>query len=516
MSDEATGEAIGCSHLWKRFGDTVANRDVSLSVRRGEIHAVIGENGAGKSTLMRALYGLEPPDAGEVRLGGEVVARPSVAEAIRRRVGMVHQHFMLVSTLTVAENVVLGNEPRRGWLLDLERAAREIEALARTYQLRVEPHQLVSSLSVGEAQRVEIVKVLWRGADVLILDEPTAVLTPAEVDELFGVLRGLAKAGKTIILVTHKLDEVLALAGNITVMRRGEVVATLPARGATPADLARAMVGRDVLLSAVREDEPTPRTARVRLAIEKLTVARDDGSIALDGVDLEVRTGDILGIAGVEGNGQTELALAVAGVLPARSGSVSLDGVNVTAAPVRARQQRGLGHVPEDRQGRGLLLSMSLEDNLLLGRETAYTRAFWLDRKKLRADAEVLINRLDVRPPDPTALMSSLSGGNQQKVVVGRELQRTLSALICAQPTRGVDVGAIERIHAEILKVRASGGAVLLLSAELDEILALSDRIAVLYRGRVVGTLDNLKDRRVSTRAVVGALMLGATSDGSA
>ncbi|HZS39680.1 MAG TPA: ABC transporter ATP-binding protein [Polyangia bacterium] len=527
------GEALGCAHVWKRFGDVVANRDVSLSIARGEVHAVIGENGAGKSTLMRALYGLEPPDAGEVRIFGEAIARPSVEEAIRRRVGMVHQHFMLVPTLTVAENVVLGREPTRGPLLDLDGAARELEALSERYRLALEPRRLVSELSVGEAQRVEIVKVLWRGADVLILDEPTAVLTPAEVDELFAVLRGLVASGKTVVLVTHKLDEVLALAARVTVLRRGEVVAAMETRGATAAELARAMVGREVALGAERRAPaanaaaiaPSINDARndaragsppIRLAAERLTVERAGGGTALDGVDLAVRGGEILGIAGVEGNGQTELALALTGVAPASGGRVLLDGADVTRRSVRERQRRGLGHVPEDRLERGLIGAFSVEDNLLLGRDDEYARPFTLDRARLRQDAAALIARLDVRPTDPTAPAAELSGGNQQKLVVGRELGRRpkLAALVCAQPTRGVDVGAIELIHAELAAVRDAGCAVLLISAELDELLALADRIAVLYRGRFAGEVANPAgdpaETRAERRAAIGRLMLGA------
>ncbi|HEX9102773.1 MAG TPA: ABC transporter ATP-binding protein [Polyangia bacterium] len=498
-------EAIGCSHVYKRFGAVVANRDVSLSVMRGEVHAVIGENGAGKSTLMRALYGMHPPDSGEVRIGGEVIARPSVEAAIARKVGMVHQHFMLVPTLTAAENVVLGREPVRGPFLDTRRAEREIAELSDRFGLRVEPRRLVSSLSVGEAQRVEIVKVLWRGADVLILDEPTAVLTPLEVGELFGVLGGLVADGKTVILVTHKLDEVLALATRVTVLRRGEVVASLDPRGATAGELARAMVGRELA-------PPPPRPiytgeSRERLRVEHLTVTRDDGTRALDDVSLSVRGGEILGVAGVEGNGQTELALALTGVLApgsiADGGRILVDGHDVTAAGVRARKQRGVAHVPEDRHARGAILDFSVADNVRLGDDA-------LDGARLGAETVRIIERLDVRPTDPRATMSSLSGGNQQKVVVGRELSRSHGVLVCAQPTRGVDVGAVERIHAELAHERVAGKAVLLVSADLDELFALADRIGVLFRGRVVGCVDNVPERRAELRGEIAALMLGA------
>jgi simple sugar transport system ATP-binding protein len=509
------GEAIGCAHVYKRFGAVVANRDVSLSVARGEVHALIGENGAGKSTLMRALYGLAPPDAGAVRIGGEVVARPSVEAAIARKVGMVHQHFMLVPTLTAAENVVLGREPVRGPFVDARRAEREVAELSARFGLAVAPRRLVSSLSVGEAQRVEIVKVLWRGADVLILDEPTAVLTPLEVGELFAVLRQLVGDGKTVILVTHKLDEVLTLATRATIMRRGEVVATVDPRATTAAELARMMIGRELATAPPRPLQAADASAASasgaatiadRLRVEGLTVARPDGSRALDDVSLSVRGGEILGVAGVEGNGQTELALAIAGVLAppeVRAGRVLLDGRDVSRDGVRQRQRLGLGHVPEDRHARGAVLDFTVAENVRLGHERLAGAA-------LAAETWRLIERLDVRPPDPTATLATLSGGNQQKVIVGRELARARAVLVAAQPTRGVDVGAIERIHAELAHARLGGKAVLLISADLDELFALSDRIGVLYRGRVAGCVDNDPARRAELRAEVGALMVGA------
>jgi simple sugar transport system ATP-binding protein len=511
-------EAIGCAHVYKRFGEVIANRDVSLSVRRAEVHAVIGENGAGKSTLMRALYGLAPPDAGEVRIGGERVARPSVAESIRRGVGMVHQQFMLIPTLTVAENVVLGREPRRGPLIDLARATGELAALAGRFGIEdpdAWPHRRVGDMSVAEAQLVEILKVLWRGAEVLILDEPTAVLAPVEVEGLIRLLMGLVKQGTTVVLVTHKLDEVLALADRVTVLRKGEVVAALDVAQTNAVELARAMVGKDVVLSVERPPpEPQPDAARPpRLALERVSAARPDGTLALDGVDLAVRGGEILGVAGVEGNGQSELGDVAVGLLAPLAGRVLLDGADVTSQPVRRRHQRGLGHVPED-WARGLVPSFSVEDNVMLGREDAYVGPLdpTIDRARLRAHAREVIEGLDVRPPDPTAPAAALSGGNKQKVVVGRELRGAPHVLVCAQPTRGVDVGATARIHEALLARRAAGGALLLISADLDELLALSDRIAVMFRGRVVGTVDNAANRRSELRARIGQLMLGAAS----
>jgi simple sugar transport system ATP-binding protein len=493
-------EALGCAHVWKRFGEIVANRDVSLSVGKGEIHAVVGENGAGKSTLMRALYGLNPPDQGEVRIGGERIARPSAAESIARGVGMVHQHFMLVPTLTVAENVMLGRE------VPLQRAIQEIDALSEKYRLAVEPLARVAQLSVGEAQRVEIVKVLWRGAEVLILDEPTAVLTPGEVNELFAVLRELKSAGRTVVLVTHKLDEVLSLADRVTVLRRGETVAAFEARATNAAELARAMVGRDVVLETKRPERSVRE--RPRLTGEGLQVRRADGTRAVDNVAFSVEGGEILGIAGVEGNGQTELGLALAGLVPLYAGRVAIDGADLSHASVHARQAAGLGHVPEDRHERGLVLDFSVEENLLLGRDEEYGAV--LDRAALRRDTDELIRDFDVRPPSPTAPARALSGGNQQKIVVGRELGRKLAALVCAQPTRGVDVGAIERIHAELLTARANGVAILLFSAELDELLMLADRICVMFRGRIVDEVANDGDR-AALKERLGRRMLGAS-----
>ncbi len=512
---DLANEAIGCAHVWRRCGNgVIANRDISFSVARGEIHAVIGENGAGKTTLMRALYGITPPDEGDVRIGGVVVARPSVAESIARKVGMVHQHFMLVPTLTAAENVVLGQEPRTtfGLFVDEKRAARELGELSARYGLSVDPTRLVSSLSVGEAQRVEILKVLWRGAEVLILDEPTAVLTPPEVAQLFAVLRTLVAGGKTVILVTHKLDEVLALATRVTVLRRGEVVAALDARTTTAAELAHAMIGRDPAPAPPRA-QAVAADARERLLVERLSVRRDDGSLAVDDVSLHVRAGEILGIAGVEGNGQAELMLALAGVVAAAGGRVVVDGHDVTAGGVHARQRLGVGHVPDDRLARGVIVDFTLAENVRLGRDA-------LDGDALAAETARIMAQLDVRPPNPQATMAELSGGNQQKLVVGRELGRPPAVLLCAQPTRGVDVGAVERIHAALADARARGQALLLVSADLDELCALSDRIAVLYRGRVVGVVDNGRGPasdgaagpRDDVRARVGALMLGAAA----
>ncbi len=491
--------AVELRDIRVRFGEVEALRGVSLAVAAGEIHAVVGENGAGKSTLMRVLYGLVPADAGEVWVKGARVDVPTPERALAAGVGMVHQHFMLVDTLSVAENVVLGREPVRHGLLDGARALAEVEALAARHGLGAAAgwaRRPAGALSVGERQRVEILKVLYRGADVLVLDEPTAVLTPPEVRELFAVLGRLRAGGATVVLVTHKLDEVMAVSERVTVLRRGEVVAARRTAETTPEALARDMVGRAV-------GGPPARTGRapgeVLLAVEDLAAG------ALDGVTLAVRGGEILGVAGVEGNGQTELAEAVTGLRAAR-GRVRLAGADVSRASVAARRARGLAHVPEDRHRRGLLLDLAISDNLLLGRERRYAVPGWIDRARLRADAARLLDRFDVRPADPDAPARALSGGNQQKVVLARELATAPRVLVAAQPTRGVDVGAIERIHAELSSLREGGAAVLLISAELDELLALADRIVVLYRGRIVGELT----RAEATRERLGAMMTGA------
>lgn len=500
-----TTEALALGHVTKRFGALTALDDASLRVERGTIHAVVGENGAGKSTLLRIAYGETRADAGALRIHGDEVplARHSPAEGIRRRVGMVHQHFMLVPTLTVTENVVLGREPSRGGRLDLDRAASEIAAVSARVGLDVAPTRLVSELSVGERQRVEIVKVLWRGADVLLLDEPTAVLTPMEVASLFGVLRALAGEGTTLVLVTHKLDEVEAIADRVTVMRRGRVTAELP-RGVSREAVARAMVGGDVE-PVVR---PPPRAlGPVALDVSDLRVSRARGAPAVDGVTLMVRAGEILGVAGVQGNGQTELVLAIAGLARTQAGQVGLMGRDVTRAAPGERQALGLGHVPEDRHGRGLVLEMTLAENLILGQQRAFSGPGRLDFAHMERNAAERLTDLDVRPADSQATASTLSGGNQQKVVLARELGRSgLRVLVVAEPTRGVDIGATALIHRRLLAAAAAGVAVLVVSSELSELRALCDRVAVMLRGKLVAVLDT----RSADDATLSALMTGA------
>ncbi|RMH41741.1 MAG: ABC transporter ATP-binding protein [Deltaproteobacteria bacterium] len=472
----------------KRYGAVVANRGVTLAVRAGTVHAVVGENGAGKTTAMRIAYGLERADGGELAIRGRPVdiRRHSPAGAIARGLGMVHQHFMLVGPMTVAENVALGREPRRGPWLDRRAAERHVADLARRYGLRVDPTARVDQLSVGEQQRVEILKVLSRGCDVVILDEPTAVLAPPEVDELFAVVRGLVAAGATVVIITHKLDEVVDLADRVTVMRRGEVVAEL--EGALDPDaIARAMVGRPVTLAVPRA---AARPGDVALDVRDLYVA-GRGADAVHGVTLQVRAGEIVAIAGVVGNGQTELVEAIAGLRPVRAGSVAIAGVDVTRAPVRARHAAGLAHVPEDRHARGLVLALPVADNAILGRERECAGRFGLDRGRQRAIARGIIDRFDVRPPRVDVPAAALSGGNQQKLVVGRELTRSgLRVLLIAQPTRGVDIGASELLYREIAAARDAGAGVLLASADLAEVRALADRAVVMVRGRIAASVD--------------------------
>ena len=553
MSASVTGSAaVRMTGVAKFFGPVRANHDATLEVATGEIHAVVGENGAGKSTLLRVLSGMYAPDAGRVEVFGRDVTGWSTAEAITAGVGMVHQHFMLVPTLTVAENVILGREPMTGLTYDRAQAESALETLSRETGLACVPSRLVSELSVGEAQRVEILKTLYRGAKLLILDEPTAVLSPPEVTELWKVLRTVRDAGATIVLVTHKLDELMDVTDRITVMRRGATVGRMVTRETTPAAIATAMVGREVRLDAngmpmgadaealgadaasaggaaggppdqtivsARRDRvtgstpaailstPTPAyTDTPRLHLRAITVAGRASSKAVDALSLTIAPGEILGLAGVEGNGQTELVEAIAGLRPVISGTISVDGTDVTRFPIGKRLAHGITHIPEDRHTRGLVLDYSIEDNLILGRQKQYSWSGNIDRARARAFAVDRIKAFDIRPTDPTAPARSLSGGNQQKIVVAREMPADFRVLLAAQPTRGVDVGAIEFIHDQLRIARRAGKAILLVSAELHEILALSDRVAVMYRGRIVTEMP----RAEASEAVLGPWMTGA------
>jgi ABC-type uncharacterized transport system ATPase subunit len=482
--------AIEMRGITKRYPRVVANDGVDLTVREGEVHAIVGENGAGKSTLVKILYGLTPPDAGEIRLRGEKLVRHRPADAIRAGLGMVHQHFMLVDTLTVAENVVLGEEPARfGVLLDAGAARERVEKLSSEYGLELDPGELIENLSVGLEQRVEIVKVLYRGAEILILDEPTGVLTPQEVRELFGILRALRESGRTIVFITHKLDEVLELADRVTVMRDGRVTGVVEAAATTKEELARMMVGRDVLLRVSKEPSHPGDTV---LSVKGLSAAGRKGTEAIAGIDLEVRAGEVLGLAGVQGNGQTELIEVIAGLRKASAGSVTLNGAEITNRSPREIRDLGVAHIPEDRQARGLVLGFTVAENLILGRHhrEPYSRLGVLNLDEIREHARGLIEENDLRPPDPAAEASHLSGGNQQKLIVAREFDGEPALLVAAQPTRGVDIGAIEFVHESLIRMRDQGAAVLLISAELSEIMTLSDRIAVMYGGSIVASFD--------------------------
>jgi len=502
----AARPAVEMRGITKRFPGVLANSDVDLTVGEGEIHAIVGENGAGKSTLMKILYGLTSADEGEIQVHGHTVRRHSPSAAIRLGLGMVHQHFMLVDTLTVAENVVLNEEPTRlGVLLDGRAARGRVERLSGEYGFALDPDARVGDLSVGLEQRVEIAKVLYRGARTLILDEPTGVLTPSEVRELFAILRSLRDDGRTIIFITHKLDEVLALADRVTVMRDGRVTGVVEAAETDEASLARMMVGRDVLL---RVSKSAPKPGPVVLEVDGLSVKGPRGEPVLNDVSLDVRGGEILGIAGVQGNGQTELVEALTGLRRPASGRVRLGGEDVTLLGPRPLRDRGVSHIPEDRLDRGLVGPFTVSENLALGRHHTepYSSSGLLRPDVLRREAERLIEENDLRPPDPDAAASGLSGGNQQKMIVARELDGSPRLLVASQPTRGVDIGAIEFVHGEIVRLRDAGAAVLLVSSELSEIMSLADRIAVMYRGRIAAVVD----AREATEESVGLLMTGA------
>jgi len=471
----------------KEFPGVLANDNVDLDIRRGEVHALLGENGAGKSTLMNILYGLYRHDAGEILLRGKPVDFESARDAIQAGIGMVHQHFMLIPVMTVAENIVLGMEPRDNAIfLDERGAEARVRELSEQFGLAVDPTALVSSITVGQQQRVEILKALFRGADILILDEPTAVLTPQEARELFGIVRSLKADGKSIIFISHKLNEVLEIADRITVLRRGRKIETVPREGATEASLARAMVGREVLLRV----EKTPGTpGDVLLKVEDLEVIDERGIPKVRGISFDVRAGEIVGIAGVDGNGQTELIEAITGLRRLDGGTIEVAGHPVHSPTARTMLDAGVGHIPEDRQRRGLVLEFSIGENVALHdyAKPPDAKWGWLYPKRMLERAARLIKEFDVRGGVPTTAAGGLSGGNQQKVVVAREVDRNPKVLIAAQPTRGLDVGAIEFLHRRLVAERDEGRAILLVSLELDEILSLSDRILVIYEGEIAG-----------------------------
>ncbi len=502
--------AIELRGISKAFGPVQANRDISIRVAKGSIHGIIGENGAGKSTLMSILYGFYKADAGEILIGGVPTPIPDSQAAIRAGIGMVFQHFKLVETFTVLENVILGAE--EGALLrpSLARARAELQRLERDYELEVDPDALIETLSVGHQQRVEILKALYRQAEILILDEPTGVLTPAEADHLFRILRGLADQGKTVILITHKLREIMEITDTVSVMRRGEMVATLRTADTTPEELAELMVGRKVLL---RVDKRPATPGRTVLEVENLSVTDGRGVERVKGVSLTVRAGEIVGIAGVAGNGQSELLEVLGGIRPGR-GTVRMNGralpLSGRGADGQARRAAGIAHVPEDRQTLGLIMDFAAWEDVGLGYHHApeyQKNRLLMDNAALRRDTEGKMARFDVRPPIPALAAKNFSGGNQQKIVVAREIERNPDLLLVGQPTRGVDIGAIEFIHQRIVALRDAGKAVLLVSVELDEIMGLADRILVMFDGRIMGE----RAAGATDERELGMLMAGMT-----
>nr|WP_275900279.1 ABC transporter ATP-binding protein [Pyxidicoccus trucidator] len=491
--------------------------DASLDIRAGELLAVVGENGAGKSSLMNVLYGLYQPDVGEVSVGGQPVRFKSPRDAIARGIGMVHQHFMLVPTLTVAENVVLGREPTRRGLFDMERAVSEVAATCARFGFNLEPRARVDTLTVGSQQKVEIVKALHRGAQVLVLDEPTAVLTPQEADELARVMRGLVAQGRTVVLISHKLREVLGVADRVAVMRRGRVVAEVRAAETTVEQLATLMVGEGHRhLVDAGEHAPPLATAQppatpageVLLEARGLQAVGDNGRPALRGVDLTVRAGEIVGIAGVDGNGQRELAEVLTGLRPLTSGGGTLLGGPLEGLTPAQARERGVGHVPEDRLRRAVVRALTVEENVALGRHTRppFARGSWIDFAGRRERTRALLEAYDVRPSDPTLPVHALSGGNQQKVVVARELDARPRLLVVVQPTRGLDIGAVAQVHAKLREARAQGTGTVLVSLDLEEVLALADRVYVFFEGRVTGHFTRPEyDERELGRRMLGA-----------
>ncbi|MGI5120851.1 ABC transporter ATP-binding protein [Marinactinospora thermotolerans] len=498
----AAPPAVELRGITKRFPGVVANHDINITVRPGSVHAIVGENGAGKSTLMKTLYGMHQPDEGTVSVDGQIVRLHSPSDAIAHGIGMVHQHFMLADNLTVLENVVLGAERLHGIGA---RARARVRELSAQYGLRVDPDRLMEELGVGDRQRVEILKVLYRGARIVILDEPTAVLVPQEVDELFDNLRELKREGLTVIFISHKLDEVLSVADTITVIRRGTTVATVDPSGTTARDLASLMVGGELPVPGLRESTVTDE---VVLDLRDLRVEAADGRPVLQDVSLRIRRGEIVGIAGVEGNGQSELIETIMGMRPAVSGRVELGGTDITGWTTRAIREAGIGYVPEDRHRHGVLLESPLWENRVLGHQTQppNSKGLLIDRAGARADTERIVAEYDVRTPGIDVLAGALSGGNQQKLIVGREMSHDPKVLVAAHPTRGVDVGAQAAIWGHLRAARAKGLAVLLISADLDELIGMSDTLHVILRGRLVAEADPA----TVTPEQLGSAMTGA------
>jgi ABC-type uncharacterized transport system ATPase subunit len=491
-------------NIRKAFGDCVANENVSLVIQKGTIHAIVGENGAGKSTAMKVVYGFYNPDAGEILIDGKPVTIRNPHDAIALGIGMVHQHFMLVDTMTVAENIILGAETGSAASLDLEKANEDILKLSNDLRLGVNPRAVIEDLSVGQQQRVELLKALYRNADLLILDEPTAVLSPQEVVEFFGILRRMKEQGKTIVIITHKLDEVLAISDEVTVMRDGRTVGHVITSETSAQELARLIVGRDVLLRVEKTDANPEGTV---LEVSDLQVNGKHG-LAVNGVSFKVKSGEIVGVAGIEGNGQTELIEALAGLAKPVGGSVTFSGNNVTNCTARQLKELGVAHIPEDRHKRGLLLHSDLSENSILGvhyRPPIAAVTGLVNGAAVGKRVSGIIEKFDVRPGDSSQSAKSLSGGNQQKLVIGREFGLDPKLLLVSQPTRGVDIGAIEFIHRKLIDLRDAGSAILLVSAELEEVTALADRLIVMREGKIVGEVDP----KVASVEEIGLLMTG-------
>lgn len=491
-------------NITKTFGSVTANNDVSIKVEKGTIHAIVGENGAGKSTIMRIAYGFYKADSGEILVDGRVVTIRNPHDAIALGIGMVHQHFMLVDTMTAAENIVLGAETGSAGNLDLDKANRDLLALSNELRLGVDPKVRIENMSVGQQQRVELLKALYRNAELLILDEPTAVLSPQEVEEFFSILRRMREQGKTIIIITHKLDEVLSISDEVTVMRDGKSVGNVKTSETTAKDLARMIVGRDVLL---RVDKTDAEPKGAVLDVKNLVVSGKTVN-SVNGVSFSVRAGEIVGIAGIEGNGQTELIEALSGLVKSSGGSVEFDGKEITNRTARELKELGIGHIPEDRHKRGLLLHCDLAENSILGvhyRQPIAAAAGFMNTSVITKRVNEIIERFDVRPPNAELHAKALSGGNQQKLIIGREFELNPKLLLVSQPTRGVDIGAIEFIHRKLIELRDAGSAVLLVSAELEEVTALADRLLVIREGKIAGEVDP----KVTSFEEIGLMMTG-------
>ncbi|MFC3927278.1 ABC transporter ATP-binding protein [Streptococcus caprae] len=497
---------IEMRNITKKFGEFVANDQINLTVKRGEIHSLLGENGAGKSTLMNMLAGLLQPTSGQILVNGQEVHLDSPSKAAKLGIGMVHQHFMLVEAFTVAENIILGNEVTKGVALDLKKASQEIKALSEHYGLAVDPSAKISDISVGAQQRVEILKTLYRGADIIIFDEPTAVLTPSEIAELLDIMRNLVKEGKSIILITHKLDEIRAVSDRVTVIRRGKSIDTVTIEGSTSQELAEMMVGRSV---SFKTEKIAANPKEVVLDIQNLVVNENRGVAAVKNLSLQVRAGEVVGIAGIDGNGQTELIEAITGMRKTVSGDVLIKGQSIHGKTVRQITEMSLGHIPEDRHRDGMVLEMTVAENLAL--QTYYkepnSKNGILNYDNMNAKARELMEEFDVRGAGELIAGGDLSGGNQQKAVIAREIDRNPDLLIVSQPTRGLDVGAIEYIRKRLIGERDKGKAVLVVSFELDEILDVSDRIAVIHDGQIQGILDPA----TTNKQELGILMAGGS-----